>query len=50
MLEKGLKVFMLQVGMREEVITRDWLKPHVGLAPPAVAEPPRRGRLPQQTD
>ena len=42
-LEKGSKVFKLQVGTREEVITRDRLKPHVGLAPPAVAEPPRRG-------
>ena len=49
-LEKGSKVFKLQVGTREEVITRDRLKPHVGLAPPAVAEPPRRGRPPQQAD
>ena len=36
-LEKGPKVFKLQVGTREEVITRDRLKPHLGLAPPAVA-------------
>ena len=35
-LEKGPKVFKLQVGTREDVITRDRLKPHVGLAPPAV--------------
>ena len=36
-LEKGPKVFKLQVGTREEVITRDRLKPHLGLAPPGVA-------------
>ena len=29
-LEKGAKVFKLQVGTRKEVITRDRLKPHVG--------------------
>ena len=37
-LEKGPKVFKLLVGTKEEVITRDRLKPHVGLAPLAVAE------------
>ena len=47
-LEKGPKVFKLQVGTREEVITRDGLKPHVGLEPPAVAEPPRRGCPPRR--
>ena len=47
-LEKGPEVFKLLVGRREEVITRDRLKPHVGLAPPAVAEPPRRGRPPRR--
>ena len=45
-LEKGPKVFKLQVGTREDVISRDWLKPHVGLAPLAVADPPHRGRPP----
>ena len=45
-LEKGPKVFKLQVGTREDVVSRDRLKPHVGLAPPAVADPPRRGRPP----
>ena len=50
MLEKGPKVFKLQVGTWEEVMPRDRLKPHVGLAPPVVAEPPRRGRPPQQAD
>ena len=49
-LEKGPKVFKLQVGTWEEVITRDRLKPHVGLAPPAVAETPRRGRPPRRGD
>ena len=37
MLEKGPKVFKLQVGTWEEVMPRDRLKPHVGLAPPVVA-------------
>ena len=45
-LEKGPKVFKLQVGTREDIVSRDRLKPHVGLAPPAVADPPRRGRPP----
>ena len=49
-LEKGPKVFKLQVGTMEDVITRDRLKPHVGLAPPAVADPPRRGRPPRKRD
>ena len=45
-LEKGPKVFKLQLGERTEVVSRDWLKPHAGQAPPATAEPPRRGRPP----
>ena len=45
-LEKGPKVFKLQVGTREDVVSRDRLKPHVGRAPPAVADQPRRGRPP----
>ena len=45
-LEKGSKVFKLQLGTWQEVVSRDQLKPHVGTALPAVAEPPRRGRLP----
>ena len=44
-LEKGPKVFKLQLGTRQEVLSQDRLKPHVGTAPPAVAEPPCR-RLP----
>ena len=43
-LEKGPKVLKLQVRTREDVVTRDGLKPHVGLTPPAVADPTRRGR------
>ena len=49
-LEKGPKVFKLQVGTREDVVTRDRLKPHVGLAPSAVADPQRRGRPPGRRD
>ena len=49
-LEKGPKVFKLQVGTRVDVITRDWLNPHVGLAPSAVADLPRRGRPPGRRD
>ena len=45
-LKKGPKVFKLQVRTREDVVTRDRLKPHVGLAPPALADPLRRGRPP----
>ena len=51
LLEKGAKDFKLQLGERTEVVTRDWLKPHVGQAPPAAAEPPRRGQpLGEQQD
>ena len=38
-LEKGPKVFKLQVGERIEVVSRDRLKPHAGQVPPAAAEP-----------
>ena len=41
LLEKGAKDFKLQLGERTEVVTRDWLKPYVGQAPPAAAEPPQ---------
>ena len=46
-LEKG-KVFKLQPGTRQEVMSRDRLKPHVGMAPPAVSEPSCRGRPPRR--
>ena len=37
-LEKGLKVFKLQLGTREEVVSRD--RDHVGMAPPATQGAP----------
>ena len=46
-LEKGRKVFKLQLGTQEEVVSWDRLKPHAGQAPPGAAEPPRRGCPPQ---
>ena len=45
-LEKGPKVFKLQLGERTKVVSRDQLKPHTGQAPPVAAEPPLRGRPP----
>ena len=44
-LEKGPKVFKLQLGERTEVISRNQLKPHMGQAPPVATKTPRRGRL-----
>jgi len=49
-LEKGAKVFKLQLGERTEVVTRDRLKPYLGKEQPVVAQPPRRGRPPRQRD
>ena len=46
-LEKGPKVFKLQLGTQQEVVRLDRLKPYAGQAPPAAAEPPRRGRPPR---
>ena len=43
-LERGPKVFRLQVGEREEVVSADRLKPHTGTTPTLPAVPPRRGR------
>ena len=45
-LEKGLKVFKLQLGERTEVVSRDQLKPQAGQVPPAAVELPRRGGTP----
>jgi transposase InsO family protein len=45
-LQHGEKTCRLQVGTREEVVSVDRLKPHVGAAPVAAADPPRRGRPP----
>ena len=46
LLECGEKTCRVQVGEREEIISRDRLKPHQGLATPEAAVPPRRGRPP----
>ncbi len=45
-LESGEKTFRLQIGDREEVLSRDRLKPHRGEDSPQEAVPPRRGRPP----
>ncbi len=45
-LERGEKVFRLQVGDREEVVSVDRPKPHTGAEPVQPAAPPRRGRPP----
>jgi hypothetical protein len=45
-LERGEKVFRLQVGDREEAVSVDRLKPHTGAEPMQPAAPPRRGRPP----
>ena len=46
-LERGPKVFRLQVGDKEEVISADRLKPHTGSTPAHQVAPPRRGRPPK---
>ena len=43
-LERGNKVWKVQVGERVEVISRDSLKPHLGSVAPKAAVPPKRGR------
>jgi hypothetical protein len=43
-LDKGPKVFKLRVGGREEAVTVDRLKPHLGTSPLQPAAPPPRGR------
>jgi hypothetical protein len=45
-LERGEKVFRLQVGDREEAVSVDRLKHHTGAEPVQLAAPPRRGRPP----
>ena len=44
-LERGPKVFRLQMGEREEVVSADRLKPHTGTTPTLPVVPPRRGRV-----
>jgi hypothetical protein len=38
----------VQVGEKVEVVTRDRLKPFLGVTDPVAAKPPRRGRPPKQ--
>ncbi len=45
-IQAGEKTFRLAIGGREEVVSVDWLKPHLGLAPLLPAVPARRGRPP----
>jgi hypothetical protein len=45
-LERSAKTFRLAVGNREEVVSVDRLKPHLGTSPTSPAVPPRRGRPP----
>ena len=43
-LQRGDKVFKLQLGEREDTVSRDRLKPHVAKTEPVPAAPRQRGR------
>jgi cleavage and polyadenylation specificity factor subunit 1 len=43
-LDRREKFFKLEVRGRPEVVSTDWLKPHLGTAPVTAASPPQRGR------
>ena len=43
-LDRREKFFKLEVRGRPEVVSIDWLKPHLGTAPVTAASPPQRGR------
>jgi hypothetical protein len=45
MLKAGEKMFRLLIDSREEVISLDCLKPHLGDGPVSPASPPARGHL-----
>ena len=45
-LERGSKFFRLRMGTREDTVSRDRLKAHLGELPPELAMPPTRGRPP----
>jgi hypothetical protein len=45
-LARGPKVFKLQLGARVDTVSRDRLKPHLGVAVPEVASPRPHGRPP----
>ncbi len=49
MLQRGPKVFTLEVGGREEVVSVDRLKPYLGGEAVSPAVPPRRGRPPSNS-
>ncbi len=43
-ISRGEKTFHIDIGGRDEVISADRLKPHLGRAPVLPASPPKRGR------
>ena len=45
-LERGNKVFKVEMGERVDTVSRDRLRPHRGTSPERAAQPPRRGRPP----
>jgi hypothetical protein len=45
-ISRGEKTFHVDIGGRDEVISADRLKPHLGRAPALPATPPKRGRPP----
>jgi hypothetical protein len=45
-ISRGEKTFHVDIGGRNEVISADRLKPHLGQAPVQPASPPKRGRPP----
>ena len=47
-LSSGQKCFLLEIGGKEEVVSIDRLKPHLGQALTAPAVPPARGRPPKR--
>ena len=49
-LDRGPKIFKIQVGNRVEAVSVDRLKPHLGAAPVDAAQPPPRGRPPALRD
>jgi hypothetical protein len=44
----GHKYFVVEVGGRQESVSVDRLKPHLGTSPLPAASPPRRGRPPRE--
>jgi hypothetical protein len=46
----GENTFHVDIGGRDEVVSADRLKPHLGLSPLQPTVPPRRGRPPASSD